>query len=324
MTPVQAHLIADFWHQIQRRIKLIRENGHLPCPLDVEDNRDFELEDAYDAIHPLLICISKPQLYAGVSSLPEMQGSFVAENAHQAISIQFNPTESMFGNPSLLESDAIKQLLRQVEAEDAKLAGMLTIPVAIPVAPRIGADIWNDDYVPRWILPNPSIPSSSDSGPLTRASKSMSRSTTRQKQVRSPQGKIPVPPSGRKRVSPDDVFSGDALKILSLLMAFHMNSSGQKELEPIGKQDEIAEMLGGRKEQWDQARVSVAMKELMADVKGFPNDRGMTRYKKLCNTVRIVEELKRLDLRSLVTRLKIHDVAGCMERFSSDRREDLH
>ena len=306
--------------------KLIRENGHRPCPLDVEDYRDYELEDAYDAIHPLLKCISKPQLYAGVSSLPEMQGSFVAENAHQALSIHFNPAESMFGNPSLLESDSIKQLLLLVEAEDKKLADMPTIPVAVPVAPRIGADIWNDDYVPRWILPNPSMPSCSDSGPLTRASKSSSRrktSTTRQKQIRSMLGEFRIPRSGRSKVGPSDVFSGDALLILSLCIAFHIGNSNEQgpKLKPIGSQKVIAKMLGGRPKQWDQARVSLAMKELMATVKGFPGKTGMTLYRKLCQTVRIAEELDRLELLSIGPALKRQGVAECMEQFSSSGRD---
>ena len=148
-----------------------------------------------------------------------MQGSFVAENAHQALSIQFNPAESMFGNPSLLESDSIKQLLLLAEAEDTKLAEMPTIPVAIPVAPCIGADVWNDDYVPRWILPNPSMPSCSDSGPLTRASKSSSRrktSTTRQKQVRSPLGEFRVARSGRSKAGLRGLWES-ALRINELM-----------------------------------------------------------------------------------------------------------
>lgn len=156
MTPVQAYLLADFSHQIQGRIKLIRENGHRPSPFDLEDYRDFELEDAYDAIRPMLICISKPQLYAGVASLPENQGSFVAENAHHAQSIQFNPPESMYGNPSLLEEDSIKHMLRQAAVERSRLAEMPTIPVAVPVLPRCGADIWNEDYVTEWRIPAPS------------------------------------------------------------------------------------------------------------------------------------------------------------------------
>ena len=136
-------------------------------------------------------------------------------------------------------------------------------------------------------------------------------------------GEFRIPRSGRSKVGPSDVFSGDALLILSLCIAFHIGNSNEQgpKLKPIGSQKVIAKMLGGRPKQWDQARVSLAMKELMATVKGFPGKTGMTLYRKLCQTVRIAEELDRLELLSIGPALKRQGVAECMEQFSSSGRD---
>jgi hypothetical protein len=292
----------------------------------MEDYRDFELEDEYEAIRPLLICISEPKLYEGVASLPENQVPFVAENAHHALSIHFNPPESMFGNPSLLESDAIKHALRQAAVERTRLAEMATIPVAIRVLPRVGSEIWNRDYIPRWTLPSPSTLANSDSAmvetvptPKSRGS----RSATRQNRAPSSERKSRFTCSGRTKVTPNEVFSGDASLLLSLLMEFHIKHDGAEVLEQIGSQEHIALKLGGRKAHWDQKRVSEAFQELMADVKRFPNLKGGHQYRKLCCTGLIIEELKRLDLKSVAPRLKHHCVAEHFEEISRNRRADV-
>ena len=326
MTPNQAHQLADFADLIKRRITLIRMNDHHPILLDTEDHRDFELEDAYEAIRPLLICISEPKLYEGVASLPENQGPFVAENAHHALSIQFNPPESMFGNPSLLESNAIKHMLDHASVERSRLAEMPTIPVAEPILPRCGVEVWDPDYVPRWIIPSPSLSSNGQYPAVESASTKMlqgKRSTTRKNKAPSPSRKSRFTCSGRTKVTPDEVFSGDALKLLSLLMEFHIKHDGSEVHTKIGRQADIANMLGGREKQWDQKRVSEAFQELMADVKGFANLKCGTRYGKLCNTPRITEVLKQLDLKSVAPRLKHHGVAEYIEEFSRNGREDF-
>lgn len=89
-----------------RRTELqIRENALIPCPWDADDRWDFELEDVYDAIHPLLVCLSRPRIFMAVSSLVNRQGPFKADNAHLALMFVLNPPEALFGNAGLLESD---------------------------------------------------------------------------------------------------------------------------------------------------------------------------------------------------------------------------
>ena len=157
MTPMQTQLIDTYWSMIRRRERDIRENGHRPCPCDVDDRWDFEFEDAYEVIHPLLVCINKPQIFVAVSSLPHLRGPFAAENAHQALMFQLNPAEAMYGDPSQLDSEKYLDIRNKAEAELAQLAAMDEIPVAVPVLPRVGTEIWNDNFVRGWTLPKPII-----------------------------------------------------------------------------------------------------------------------------------------------------------------------
>lgn len=161
MTSAQMKILVAFWSQVRQIESRIRENGHRHCPLDIDDRWNHEFEDAYEAIRPLLVCISNPRLFVGVSSLPHLRGPFEAKNAHQALLFQLNPEEAMYGNPALLEAKEFVTLRKLAEAESELLASMNEIPVAVPVLPKCGAAIWDEDYVRRWKIPEPSaIPSS--------------------------------------------------------------------------------------------------------------------------------------------------------------------
>lgn len=153
MTPRQSKNIAFFWTQARQTERRIRENGHRPCLVDVEGIWNCEFEDAYEAIHPILVYISKPRLFIGVSSLPQLRGPFEADNAHQALMFQLNPEEAIYGDPSLLESAEYRDLRKQAEAEVEMLAKMDQVPVAVPILPRCGASIWQPDYEMSWAVP---------------------------------------------------------------------------------------------------------------------------------------------------------------------------
>ena len=157
MTPEQSKSIVYFWTQVRQIERRICETGHRPCPADVEGVWDCDFEDAYEAIQPILVCIRKPRLFSGVSSFPHQRGPFEADNAHQGLMFQLNPEEAMYGDASLLESTEYRELRKQAETEVEMLAKMGRIPVAVPILPRCGADIWDEDYVMRWRIPEPSI-----------------------------------------------------------------------------------------------------------------------------------------------------------------------
>jgi hypothetical protein len=154
MSPGQSTNIMCFWAQVRQVERRIRENGHRPRPVDVEGIWNCEFEDAYEAIHPILACISKPRLFNGVSSLPRLRGPFDADNAHQALMFQLNPEEAMDGDPSLLESAEYRDLRKQAELEVEMLARMDRIPIAIPILPLCGASVWQPDYETRWAVPD--------------------------------------------------------------------------------------------------------------------------------------------------------------------------
>lgn len=154
MTPEQSKSIVIFWTKVRLTERQIHENSHRPCQLDVEDIWNCELEDAYEAIHPILVCISKPRLFNGVSLLPHLRGPFEADNAHQALMFQLNPEEAMYGDPSILKSSEYQAIRKQAEAEVEMLAKMDAIPVAVPILPRCGADIWEPDYEFGWTIPD--------------------------------------------------------------------------------------------------------------------------------------------------------------------------
>lgn len=154
MTPEQSKRIVNFWTQVRHIEGTICENGHRPRPADVEGLWNDEFEDAYQTIYPLLVCISKPRLFSGVSSLPHLQGPFEAVNAHQALMFQLNPEKAMYGDPSLLETAEYRDVRKQAEAEVETLTKMDRIPVAVQILPRCGAGIWQPDYESGWTIPD--------------------------------------------------------------------------------------------------------------------------------------------------------------------------
>ena len=322
MTPDQAHLFSDFFDQVRRRMKLIRENGHRAAPLNIEGYRDVELEDAYDAIRPWLIRISKHQLYAGVASLPEYQGPFVAENALHALSIQFNPPESMYGNPALLESDAIKHMLHQAEFVYSQLAEMPTIPVAIPVLPLCGSDIWEPEFVQRWKLPE----TANQLTPIT-AVEEKSRGKRRTVAAKSPL----VPRSrenslslrSRARRGPNGEWSEDMIELHALLMAHHKVACSDHITKSAGVQGVIAAMLSKKGRYWSKSRVSRTMQELFAGNRGYGGTEIMAWYRKLCDSPRIIDELLRQDLQPLASRLKVHGVGRIIDCFEDRNRSTV-
>ena len=102
MTPAQSKTLVAFWSHVRQIESRVRDNGHRPCPWDVDSLWDQELEESSEALHPLLVCLSKRQVFMAASSLPEKRGPIEADNAHQALMFQLNPEEAMYGNPSLL------------------------------------------------------------------------------------------------------------------------------------------------------------------------------------------------------------------------------
>ena len=156
MIPAQCKSLGAFWSLVRQIERRILESSHRPCPLEIDDLWNSEFEDVYEAIHPLLVCISWSQLFNRVSSLPHLRGPFEAENAHQALMFQLNPEEAMYGDISLLETKEYVALRKLAEAEAEQLANMDVIPVAVPVVPRCGADVWDEDYVVQWMVPDQS------------------------------------------------------------------------------------------------------------------------------------------------------------------------
>jgi hypothetical protein len=154
MTPSQTQAFNAYWSLIRRFEFDIQENGHRPCTPEAAEYWDFDLEEAYEVIHPLLVCISRPQFFIAVSPLPQYRGPFEADNAHKAMMFQLNPPESMYGDPSLLNSENYLCTRNRAEAELTQLAALKEIPVAVPIAPRVGTKIWSDDYVVRWKVPS--------------------------------------------------------------------------------------------------------------------------------------------------------------------------
>ena len=138
---------------VRRIEQYIAENSHRPCPIDAEDRWDFKLEDAYDAIHPLLVCLSRPRIFMAVSSLVNQRGPFTADNAHQALMFVLNPPEALFGNAGVLKSDEYIELRTEAEAEVRQLTVMDRIPVAVPIRPKVGVEVWNPDFKFGWKLP---------------------------------------------------------------------------------------------------------------------------------------------------------------------------
>lgn len=81
------------------------------------------------------------------------KGPFTADNAHQALMLILNPPESLFGEPSLLTSEQYVQIRVQAEAEVNQLLAMKSIPVAVPVLPKVGTSVWDSDFKLAWEIP---------------------------------------------------------------------------------------------------------------------------------------------------------------------------
>ena len=276
---MQTHLIDTFWSEIRRREREIEENGHRPCPWDIDDRWDFELEDAYKAIHPLLVCISKPQIFVAVSSLSHLRGPFAADNAHHGLMLQHNPRGSMFGDPSRLGSEEYLRLRKLGETEVESLSQMDAIPVAVPIKPRVGCEVWNDDFVLQWMVPTK---------PATLASDVVEVIEKR------------VPPRRNRRSKNGKELSDDALVYHAFLMKHHRCSTDNPNFTPVRNQIQIAKQLTKEsKTAWDQTRVSRAMKELMCDVHQFGHLGYTTRYRRLCRSGEICNVLRAIPYKAL-------------------------
>lgn len=283
MTPRQTQSINNFWSEIRRRERDIEENGHRPCPWDVDDRWDFELEDAYEAIHPLLVCISKPQIFFAVSSLLHLRGPFAADNAHQGLMLQHNPQGAMFGGPSHLGSENYLRLRKLGETEVERLGRMDAIPVAVPIKPRVGCEVWNEDFVPGWEVPT--------------------KSTDLPDAVVEVIEK-PIPSNRNRRSKDPQGFSDDAVVFLAFLMELHKCYTGKPNFTPAENQTWIAQQLSTRGKVWNATRVSRAMGELMHDVKRFGHLKATTRYRRLCEAEEICDELIQISLKPLKNGLK--------------------
>lgn len=154
MTTMQSKSFGFFWTLVRQIEHRVRENGHQIRRRDVDGIWNWEFEDAYEAVHPSLVCISRTRLFNGVSSMPHRRGPFEADDAHQALMFQLNPEEALYGDLSLLESTEYLDLRKQAEAEVELLAKMDRIPIAVPILPRCGASIWQPDYQTRWAIPD--------------------------------------------------------------------------------------------------------------------------------------------------------------------------
>ncbi|WP_254511371.1 hypothetical protein [Anatilimnocola floriformis] len=150
MTPSQAKYFGCYWDQVRRTEKFIVERYHLS--LQNEDLWDLDFEDSYDAIAPSLASVYDERLFYAVSAVPERRGPFHAVNAHQALMFCLNPPEAMCGLPGILDSVGYVELRSLAERELKQLQSMPSIPVAVPVNPKVGAKIWELDYEQKWSL----------------------------------------------------------------------------------------------------------------------------------------------------------------------------
>ena len=149
---MQLTLFDEFW-SIVRRIEVdIREPQPAP-DADLNLWWMWELEDAYEAILPLLFSISHLQPFYAPAGQTKTGGPFAAKNAHQALFHCLTVDASHLRFYELLDSPEYKELRAKAVDEVRRLDAVEQIPVAQAVLPRVGAAIWDDDYETEWVLP---------------------------------------------------------------------------------------------------------------------------------------------------------------------------
>lgn len=152
MTPMQLTLFDEFWSLVRKIEVDIRESQPAPGT-DLNLWWSWELEDAYEAILPLLFSISHLQPFYAPAGQTETGGPFTAKNAHQVIFYCLTVDASLLEFYKLLDSPEYKELRTKAADEVQRLDAMEQIPVPRAVLPRVGAAIWDDDYETKWVLP---------------------------------------------------------------------------------------------------------------------------------------------------------------------------
>lgn len=151
MTPMQHTLFDEFWSLIRKIERDIHEIGHTSGG-DSIHWWFWELEDAYEAIMPLLFSISHPQQFYAPDAQTEIGGPFKAENAHEALVSCLSSEADLTGLINLLDSPEYKELRSKAADENRQLDALEHVPVALLVLPKVGAAIWDEEYEPRWEL----------------------------------------------------------------------------------------------------------------------------------------------------------------------------
>lgn len=180
MTPMQLTLFDEFWSLVRRIEVDIREPQPAPGA-DLNLCWRWELEDAYEAILPLLLSISHRQPFYAPAGQTRTGGPFAAKNAHQAIVYCLTVDASLLEFYELLDSPEYKELRAKAVDEVQRLDAVEQIPVARAVLPRVGAAIWDDDYETKWVLPP--IHAMSESAPDDKTKLLLRDLTTTQKRI---------------------------------------------------------------------------------------------------------------------------------------------
>ena len=149
---MQLTLFDEFWSLVRRIEVDIRELQPAPGG-DLNLWWRWELEDAYEAILPLLFSISHQQPFYAPAGQTKTGGPFAAKNAHQALFYCLTVDASLLEFYELLDSPEYKELRAKAVDEVRRLDAVEQIPVAQAVLPRVGAAIWDDDYETKWVLP---------------------------------------------------------------------------------------------------------------------------------------------------------------------------
>jgi hypothetical protein len=152
MTPMQLTLFDEFWSLVRKIEVDIREPQPAP-DADLNHWWRWELEDAYEAILPLLFSISHLQLFYAPAGQAKTGGPFTAGNTHQAIVYCLTVDANILEFHELLDSLEYKELTAKAVDEVRRLDAMKQIPVARAVLPKVGAMIWDADYETQWVLP---------------------------------------------------------------------------------------------------------------------------------------------------------------------------
>lgn len=207
--------------------------------------------------------------------------------------LQHSP-QGAFGNPSHLGSEEYLRTRKLGETEAEKLGRMDAIPVAVPVMPRVGCEIWNEDFVFRWAV--------------------QTKPTDVARDVVEVIGK-PIPSNRNRRSQNPQGFSDDAEVLLAFLIAQHKYHTDEQNFTSVGTNAWIAKQLSERGKLWDATRVSRAMTELMKAVRGFENLQAKTRYRRFCDSGQICNVLALISMKPIQKGLNRESGVDDLDQF---------